>query len=77
MKLIINKCNPVLTHKLIYFALIIKSDIYMPHNCEKLQKILDTCKKNVFREPKNNDPTYLAKMYTCVLLVEEINKKCK
>lgn len=49
----------------------------MPDNCDQLQKILDTCKKNVFREPKNNDPTYLAKMYICVLLVEEINKKCK
>ena len=69
--------NNMLVRCIILFALIIKSDIYMTYNCEQLQKILDTCKKHVFCEPKNNDPTYLAKMYICVLLVEEINKKCK
>jgi hypothetical protein len=51
--------------------------LYMPSNCVKLQKLLDTCKTKVFCEPKNNDASYLAKMYMCVLLVEEINKKCK
>ena len=49
----------------------------MPYDCDKLQQLFDTCKKNVFCAPKNNDPTYLSKMYICVLLVEEINKKCK
>jgi hypothetical protein len=49
----------------------------MPNNCDKLQKLLDTCKTKVFNAPKNNDANYLAKMYICVLLVEEINKKCK
>lgn len=49
----------------------------MPYNCDQLQKILDNCKKNVFSEPRSNDADYLAKMFICVLLVEEINKKCK
>lgn len=49
----------------------------MPHSCNQLQQIFDNCKKNVFSIPKNNDASYLAKMYICVLLVEEINKKCK
>ena len=48
----------------------------MPLNCEKMKKMFDVCKTTIFPAYQNKDATHFSKMYMCVLLAEEINKKC-
>ena len=48
----------------------------MPLNCEKMKKMIELCKKNIYPAYQNKDPIHFSKMYMCILLAEEINKKC-